>query len=154
MLKRVVVVFGAVILLGSSSLAAQAKPAQSKEPVSAGRPLSQWIADLKAAAPQTRNAAAYEIAGMGPQGYPARGVLRSSQCRSSCSVVDEISDSPLCPQSARHPRGNRGKRGDPHYTRATSGRFLVLQQWGHNHRADSEACHGWRRAYRLRHNSL
>jgi HEAT repeat protein len=34
--------------------------------VSGGRPLSQWIADLKAAAPQTRNAAAYEIAGLGP----------------------------------------------------------------------------------------
>ena len=71
MLKRVAVVIGAVILLGSSSLTAQAKPAHSKEPVSAGRPLSQWIADLKAAAPQTRNAAAYEIAGMGPQAAAA-----------------------------------------------------------------------------------
>jgi HEAT repeat protein len=31
-----------------------------------GRPLSAWIADLKAPAPETRNAAAYQIAGMGP----------------------------------------------------------------------------------------
>ena len=34
--------------------------------MSRGRPLSEWIADLKAAAPAIRNAAAYEIAGMGP----------------------------------------------------------------------------------------
>ena len=65
MLKRLVVLLGAAIVLGGSSVSAQAKPAHSKEPVSAGRPLSQWIADLKAPAPQTRNAAAYEIAGMG-----------------------------------------------------------------------------------------
>ncbi len=71
MLKRVVVAFGAAILLGSSSLPAQAKPAHSKEPVSSGRPLSQWIADLKAQAPQTRNAAAYEIAGMGAEAAAA-----------------------------------------------------------------------------------
>jgi zinc D-Ala-D-Ala dipeptidase len=41
-------------------------PAQSKEPVSHGRTLSEWIADVQAPAPQSRNAAAYEIAGMGP----------------------------------------------------------------------------------------
>jgi HEAT repeat protein len=50
----------------SSGALAQAKPARSKEPVSNGRTLSEWIADLKAQAPQIRNAAAYEIAGMGP----------------------------------------------------------------------------------------
>ncbi len=32
---------------------------------------SELIADLKAAAPQTRNAAAYEIAGLGPAGAGA-----------------------------------------------------------------------------------
>jgi len=46
-------------------------PDQGKEPVSDGRTLSQWIADLKAPAPQTRNAAAYEISGMGPAAAPA-----------------------------------------------------------------------------------
>jgi len=71
MLKRLVVIFGAIVLLGSSSLNAQTKPAHAKEPVSAGRPLSQWIADLKAPAPQTRNAAAYEIAGMGAEATAA-----------------------------------------------------------------------------------
>jgi HEAT repeat protein len=40
--------------------------AAAREPVADGRPLSAWIADLKADAPQTRNAAAYEIAGLGP----------------------------------------------------------------------------------------
>jgi hypothetical protein len=38
----------------------------AKEPVSDGRTLSEWVAELKGAAPQTRNAAAYEISGMGP----------------------------------------------------------------------------------------
>jgi HEAT repeat protein len=42
-----------------------------KEPVSSGRPLSEWIADLKGLSPQTRNAAAYEIAGMGPAAVAA-----------------------------------------------------------------------------------
>lgn len=54
----------ALTLVGSA--AAQSKPVKSREPVSSGRPLSEWIEDLKAPAPQTRNAAAYEIAGMGP----------------------------------------------------------------------------------------
>jgi HEAT repeat protein len=33
--------------------------------------LSEWIADLKGLSPQTRNAAAYEIAGMGPAAIAA-----------------------------------------------------------------------------------
>jgi HEAT repeat protein len=45
---------------------ARAQGAATKEPVADGRPLSQWIADLKEPAPQTRNAAAYEISGLGP----------------------------------------------------------------------------------------
>jgi HEAT repeat protein len=53
----------AVVVLTSS---AWAQGAASKEPVSDGRTLSEWVAELKAAAPQTRNAAAYEISGMGP----------------------------------------------------------------------------------------
>jgi len=51
---------------------AWAQGAASKEPVADGRTLSQWVVDLKeAAAPQTRNAAAYEISGMGPAAAPA-----------------------------------------------------------------------------------
>jgi HEAT repeat protein len=61
-----------VTALGSASpVMAQGKLTTSKEPISSGRTLSQWIADLKALAPQTRNAAAYEIAGMGPQAAAA-----------------------------------------------------------------------------------
>jgi HEAT repeat protein len=55
----------ALTLVSSSALAQNGAPA-AKEPVSRGRPLSEWIAELKAEAPVVRNAAAYEIAGMGP----------------------------------------------------------------------------------------
>jgi hypothetical protein len=61
---------GLVVALGltSSTLSAQAA---SAEPSTDGRPLSAWIAELKAPAPSTRNAAAYEIAGLGPAAAPA-----------------------------------------------------------------------------------
>jgi HEAT repeat protein len=55
---------GAVTILGLAGGRAEAQKA--KEPVFQGRPLSAWIADLKAAAPATRNAAAYAIGGIGP----------------------------------------------------------------------------------------
>ena len=46
--------------------------ASAKEPVSDGKTLSEWVADLKdGTAPQTRNAAAYEISGMGAAAAPA-----------------------------------------------------------------------------------
>lgn len=60
---------GALILalaLATGSASAQAEASGTKEPVSQGRPLSEWIADLEEAAPQVRNAAAYEIASLGP----------------------------------------------------------------------------------------
>jgi HEAT repeat protein len=53
-----------VVTAGSAS--AQTGAPAAKEPVSRGRPLSEWVAELKAAAPVVRNGAAYEIAGMGP----------------------------------------------------------------------------------------
>jgi HEAT repeat protein len=60
------------ITLSTSAAHAQGSPAKTKsEPVADGHTLSEWIADLKAAAPVTRNAAAYEIAGMGPSAAPA-----------------------------------------------------------------------------------
>jgi HEAT repeat protein len=71
MLKRALKAWGVAAFVMSSTVLAQAKPVHSKEPVSNGRPLSQWVADLKAPAPQTRNAAAYEIAGMGPDAAAA-----------------------------------------------------------------------------------
>jgi HEAT repeat protein len=58
------------LTLATGALSAQAA-ADAKEPVADGRPLSEWVADLKAPAPQTRNAAAYEISGMGPAAAPA-----------------------------------------------------------------------------------
>ncbi|HZA98074.1 MAG TPA: HEAT repeat domain-containing protein [Gemmatimonadales bacterium] len=71
MLKRVLMIWVLALLAVSSVASAQARPARSREPVSSGRPLSAWIADLKAPAPETRNAAAYEIAGIGPDAAAA-----------------------------------------------------------------------------------
>jgi HEAT repeat protein len=65
MLHRILGALGVSLVLATSA-AGQTKPAKSREPVSDGRTLSEWIADLKALAPESRNAAAYEIAGMGP----------------------------------------------------------------------------------------
>jgi HEAT repeat protein len=65
MLNRTLGSLAAAVLVLSSAASAQA-PSAGKEPVADGRKLSQWVADLKARAPQTRNAAAYEISGMGP----------------------------------------------------------------------------------------
>jgi HEAT repeat protein len=60
------------VTLSTSAASGQASPANAKgEPVADGRTLSEWIADLKAPAPVNRNAAAYEIAGMGPAAAPA-----------------------------------------------------------------------------------
>jgi HEAT repeat protein len=55
---------GATALLILLATGAQAQKA--KEPSFDGRSLTSWIADLDAAAPATRNAAAYAISGMGP----------------------------------------------------------------------------------------
>ena len=60
----------AAIALGLTSIAS-AQGAATKEPVADGRTLSEWVAELKGVAPQTRNAAAYEISGMGPAAAPA-----------------------------------------------------------------------------------
>ena len=66
--------FGSLVLalvVGVSTAHAQGPTNKSREPVSNGKTLSQWVAELKAAAPQNRNAAAYELAGMGPAAAPA-----------------------------------------------------------------------------------
>jgi HEAT repeat protein len=65
MLTRILGPLALATLVLASGAAAQT-PVKVKEPTSHGRTLSQWIVDLKGLAPQTRNAAAYEIAGMGP----------------------------------------------------------------------------------------
>jgi HEAT repeat protein len=63
-----------------------AQGATAKEPEADGRTLSQWVADLKAVAPQTRNAAAYEISGMGPAAAPAVPKLIEALDDSEASV--------------------------------------------------------------------
>ena len=70
MLARALGALTLIIALTTGGASAQ-NAAGGQEPVSRGRPLSEWIADLKAAAPATRNAAAYEIASLGPAAKPA-----------------------------------------------------------------------------------
>jgi hypothetical protein len=70
MLNRILGTLAVAILVLTSSALAQGSTGK-KEPVAEGRPLSQWVTDLKAPAPQTRNAAAYAISGMGPAAAPA-----------------------------------------------------------------------------------
>jgi HEAT repeat protein len=55
----------------TSAAAAQTTAAKVSQPTSHGQTLTEWIKDLKALAPQSRNAAAYEIAGMGPEAVRA-----------------------------------------------------------------------------------
>ena len=70
MLKRTMGSLAAAVLVLSSVAWAQTESG-GKDPVADGRKLSQWVADLKAPAPQTRNAAAYEISGLGPAAVSA-----------------------------------------------------------------------------------
>lgn len=71
MLHRILGSLGVTVLLLAATAHGQTTAAKSHEPVSDGRTLSEWIADLKGLAPQTRNAAAYEIASMGPAAVAA-----------------------------------------------------------------------------------
>jgi HEAT repeat protein len=65
MLRRIMPALAVFALLTPMTARAQ------QEPTVDGRKLSVIILDLKAAAPQTRNAAAYEISSLGPAGAPA-----------------------------------------------------------------------------------
>jgi HEAT repeat protein len=58
----------ALTVLNAATAAQARKP---KEPEFEGRPLSSWVQDLKGLAPQTRNAAAYAISGMGAEAKSA-----------------------------------------------------------------------------------
>ena len=60
---------GATVLL--AILATRVEAQKVKEPSFDGIPLSAWVADLSAAAPYTRNKAAYAIGGMGPSAKAA-----------------------------------------------------------------------------------
>ena len=70
MSNRMLGVLAAALLLLAPRAWAQGG-GSAQEPVADGRRLSEWVADLKAQAPQVRNAAAYEISGLGPAAAPA-----------------------------------------------------------------------------------
>jgi hypothetical protein len=67
-LSRRLLLSAAMLVIIPSVAFAQKK---SAEPSYDGKPLKYWIGELKALAPQSRNAAAYAISGMGAQGKPA-----------------------------------------------------------------------------------
>ena len=70
MLARALGAFTLILALSTGSASAQ-NAATGSEPDARGRPLHELIADLKADAPQVRNAAAYDIAGLGPSAKAA-----------------------------------------------------------------------------------
>lgn len=76
MSNRFLGALAAALLVFASAGSAQG--AASKEPESHGLTLTQWIAELKSPAAQSRNAAAYEIAGMGPAAAAAVPALIES----------------------------------------------------------------------------
>jgi len=65
MVLRLLGVLGVILGLSHPAARAQSAAGQGTEPAFNGRPLHEWVAELKAPAPSTRNAAAYAIAGMG-----------------------------------------------------------------------------------------
>ena len=83
MLKRTMGAAVIAVLAAAPALHAQGA---AKDPVADGRPLSEWITDLKAEAPQTRNAAAYEISGLGPAAVSAVPALIQALDDPSASV--------------------------------------------------------------------
>ena len=70
-MRRITLLAFVGLALVAQDAVGQTTSGQSKEPETDGRPLSAWIADLKADAPQVRNAAAYEISGLGPEAVAA-----------------------------------------------------------------------------------
>lgn len=60
-----------LLALALITVRVEAQGKKHKEPEFEGRSLSSWIGDLKGLAPQTRNAAAYAISGMGADAKPA-----------------------------------------------------------------------------------
>jgi HEAT repeat protein len=68
MMNRMLAALGVMSALATTSAVGQTNIKQGGAPP---LPISALVADLKASAPQTRNAAAYQLAGMGPAAAPA-----------------------------------------------------------------------------------
>lgn len=82
MKTRMLAVLAVLSGLVTSSAASQTKIYQAN----AAPPLSALIADLKGVAPQTRNAAAYQLAHMGPKAAPAVPALIEALSDPAASV--------------------------------------------------------------------
>jgi len=70
MMIRMLAALGLLSVLLATNARAQDE-AKIKQGGTGKVPMSTLLADLKASAPQTRNAAAYQLAGMGPAAAPA-----------------------------------------------------------------------------------
>ena len=71
MMIRMLAALGLLSALLATNARAQQDEAKIKQGGTGPVPMSTLLADLKASAPQTRNAAAYQLAGMGPAAAPA-----------------------------------------------------------------------------------
>lgn len=69
-MKRLIGIATLALAALAARAESQATPAPG-EPSFQGRPLSAWVADLRAPAPYTRAAAAYALASLGPAAKPA-----------------------------------------------------------------------------------
>ena len=87
----------AILLLASRGWAQSA----AKEPVADGRTLSEWVADLKAAAPQVRNAAAYEICSTGSLVWRKNAAF-SSSAASYCAGTSTSRNTASTGQTTTH----------------------------------------------------
>ena len=96
--------FTALLAAASRPLAAQ----QNISDPSATRPLSAWIADLRAPSPQTRHDAAYNIAWMGPAAAPAVPALITA-----LEQPDEVATVLYAIEVALREIGPAGQRGAP-----------------------------------------
>lgn len=85
MLKRTMIGVTVAVLATAPAVYGQAA-ASAKDTVADGRRLSEWVADLKADAPQVRNSAAYEISGLGPAAASAVPALIEALDDPSASV--------------------------------------------------------------------
>lgn len=70
-MPRTAVLLLALTVSFTAAAAAQSQSDTPAEPVSHDHTLSEWIAELHAQAPYNRNAAAYEIASLGPAAVAA-----------------------------------------------------------------------------------
>ena len=70
-MPRIIPLIIAAVISSTAAAPAQTPPLTRPEPAANSDTLAEWIADLRAPAPYSRNRAAYQIAGLGAAAAPA-----------------------------------------------------------------------------------